>query len=248
MRIFVIADLHLALSVDKPMDLFGKRWENHQERLEQHWRDLVGPEDAVLIPGDISWGLRLDEARADLEFIHSLPGEKILMRGNHDYWWSTVGKLKRTCKEEGWDSLRFLQTNALPVGEKVVVAGSRGWILEDDPKFSEEEDRKILEREKIRLELSLKEAKAFQNEGRRLIVMTHYPPFNKNAKPNEVTSLIRQYNAETAFFGHIHQAHSPYHMSQRVVDGVPYSLIAADYLAFRPSLVLDDTLPAPQRK
>lgn len=236
MKLFVIGDPHLGLSVDKPMELFGKRWDNHVERMEINWNKHVSPEDTVIVAGDISWGLRLEEAAEDLRFLHRLPGRKILLRGNHDYWWSTLSKLKTFTEEENLNSLHFLQNNAIPVGSDFVVAGTRSWIKPDDPEFNEQ-DRKIDARELIRLQLSLEEAKPYQEEGRRLVVVTHYPPMNRDISPGPWTRAIRNAGAWQAFFGHIHQTRSPYCFSGRIVDEVPYSLISADYLGFNPHLV-----------
>lgn len=236
MKLFIIGDPHLGHSVDKPMDLFGKRWEKHVERLEEQWRRVVSAEDTVIVAGDISWGLRLAEAAADLKFLHELPGAKILLRGNHDYWWSTLKKLRDLREEEGLDTLHFLQNNAFPVGREYVVAGTRGWIGPDDPEFTEQ-DQKIDLRERARLQLSLEAAKPYQEAGRRLIVVTHYPPMTRDISSGPWTRAIRDAGAWQAFFGHIHQTRSPYSFSGRVVDEVPYSLISADYLGFRPHLI-----------
>lgn len=236
MKLFIIGDPHLGFSVNKPMDLFGKRWDRHTERMEEIWRRLVSETDTVLVAGDISWGLRLEEAAEDLRFLHRLPGRKILLRGNHDYWWSTLTKLKRFRDEEKLDSLHFLQNCAIPAGDEFVIAGTRGWLSSDDPEFSEQ-DGKIAARELIRLQLSLEEARPYREEGRRLIVMLHYPPMNRRLQAGPWTRLIREAGAEQAFFGHIHQTRSPYCFSRRVIDGVPYSLISADYLGFRPYLI-----------
>lgn len=239
MKVFVIADLHLSHSVDKPMDRFGARWDRHQERLAENWQALVSEEDTVLVPGDISWAINLREAEADLRFLHELPGRKILMRGNHDYWWQTLNKLKRFCEEKGFDSLHFLQNNALPLGQSLAVAGSRLWLWPDDARFGEE-DARILEREKARLALSLEASRPLLEEGRHLIVTLHYPPFGKNLAANEITAMIREAGAERVFFGHIHQSQSPYCLREEIIDGLPCTLIAADHLAFKPYFVCEE--------
>lgn len=234
MKLFAIADLHLSIAVEnKAMDRFGKRWEHHQTKLEKAWREKVSEEDWVILPGDLSWALRLEEAVEDLSFIHRLPGQKILMKGNHDFWWSTLSKLKTAQEENGWTSLHFLQNNAFPVGEDWVVAGTRGWIRESDPRFKEA-DKVILHRERVRLELALQAAQTYQQEGRQLVVVFHYPPFDKQLQGNDWTKLVRESGADCAFYGHIHQSESPYCFLDRWIDGVPYSLVAADYLQFVP--------------
>jgi predicted phosphohydrolase len=165
MKLFAISDLHFALSVDKPMDVFGSRWADHVERIIAHWHRDISDEDTILIGGDISWGNSLEEAESDLGLLNTLPGEKILLRGNHDYWWTTVRKMEQFCRAKGFQSLRFLRNNALSVAG-FHVCGARGWVLPQDKEFSNE-DEKILNRENIRLELSLTELRRLRkNEGR----------------------------------------------------------------------------------
>lgn len=237
MRIFIIADTHLSEQADKSMEVFGCRWENYTERLRTHWQREVAEEDTVLLAGDISWAMKLEEAEKDLRFFQELPGQKIFLRGNHDYWWSTLSKVENFCRDKGLDSLHFLQNKALPIGEDFLVAGSRLWLLPDDSRFNQA-DRKILKREEKRLALSLEDAKA-QKSGRRLLVMTHYPPFEKDLQANALTGQIREAGAEAAFYGHIHRADSPYCLDSVEVDGVPYSLVAADHMDFCPRLIAE---------
>lgn len=235
-RIFTIADLHLGQSVDKPMDKFGPAWKDHTQRLQDQWRELVADQDYVLIPGDISWAMHLDEAAADLQLLENLPGQKILLRGNHDYWWQSLNKISNYVQAQGWSSLHFLQNSALPLGDRYMVAGSRLWLWPDDQRFTAADD-KILQREIARLQLSLQAAAQLPG-GRQLIVMTHFPPFAKNLAPSRVTGLIREAGAVASVFGHIHHSGSPYCLNQQVIDGVPYSLVAGDYLGFRPQEIL----------
>lgn len=235
MKIFVLSDPHLGFRVDKPMDRFGRRWEAHSEKIAHNWKALVGEDDSVLIPGDISWALRLDEALDDLRFLHELPGRKILLRGNHDYWWQSLAKVETFCLSEGFTSLSFLQNTAIPLGDEFVVAGSRLWLWNDDPRFKAA-DQKIFSREEIRLRLSLEAAKEFTEKGRRLLVMLHYPPFPRNLRENSITAMISEAGAEAVYFGHIHQQNSPYAFTGKMVGGIPYSLCSADYLNFTPVL------------
>ncbi|MDO5015400.1 MAG: metallophosphoesterase [Eubacteriales bacterium] len=237
MRIFIIADTHLSEQADKSMEVFGCRWENYTQRLRTNWQREVAEEDTVLVAGDISWAMKLEQAEKDLRFFHELPGQKIFLRGNHDYWWSTLSKVENFCREKEFDSLRFMQNKAFPIGEDFLVAGSRLWILPDDSRFAQA-DRKILAREEKRLALSLEDAKA-QKAGRSLLVMTHYPPFEKDLKPNPLTVRIREAGAVEAFYGHIHRADSPYCLERVEVDGVPYSLVAADHIDFCPRLIAE---------
>lgn len=239
-RIFAIADLHLSQSVDKPMDKFGPVWKDHTRRLQDQWRELVADQDYVLIPGDISWAMHLPEAVADLQLLQDLPGQKILLRGNHDYWWQSLNKIRGYAQDQGWSSLHFLQNTALPLGDRYMIAGSRLWLWPDDQRFTAADD-KILQREEARLQLSLQAAGQIPGD-RQLIVMTHFPPFAKNLAPSQVTSLIREAGAVACVFGHIHHAGSPYCLNQQLIDGVPYSLVAGDYLGFKPKEILAPSL------
>lgn len=241
MRIFALADLHLATApeLDKPMDTFGPRWIDHVRRIATAWSALVREEDVVLIPGDISWAMYLDEALPDLRFLDDLPGSKILMRGNHDFWWGTLHKLAGAARDAGLGSLRFLQNNALPLGEHHVVAGSRLWLWPDDPRFRQA-DRQILEHERLRLEQSLAAARPYQEEGRELLVMTHFPPCGKDLQSTDFTRRIREAGAVQAVFGHIHRENSPYGIRHQMIDAVPYSLVAADHLRFVPLLLAEE--------
>lgn len=239
MIVYALADLHLGEAVDKPMDLFGSHWDRHAERIKEQWEALVQPEDIVLIPGDISWGINLRESKPDLAFIHQLPGQKILSRGNHDYWWPTVGKLRKFCADEGFDSLVFQQNDAVPLGERYVLAGTRLWNFPEDSKQAGT-DRKIFDRELIRLELSLEAAKPYQEQGRELVVMTHYPPVRKHLGPSVITERLKEAKATKLVFGHIHQRKSPYAFERRQIDGIECSLVAADFLDFKPWPFLRD--------
>lgn len=231
-RIFALADLHLAQSVDKPMDKFGPAWRDHTRRLQENWQELVEAQDYVLVPGDISWAMKLSEVEADLQLLEDLPGQKILLRGNHDYWWQSLSKVQKFAEQHAWTSLHFLQNTALPLGEHYVVAGSRLWLWPDDQRYSQA-DEKILKREEARLRLSL-EAATQDLDRRQLLVMTHFPPFSKQLTPNPLTNLIREAGAIACVFGHIHHGDSPYCFTQQLIDGVAYSLVAGDYLNFRP--------------
>jgi len=179
MKLFAISDLHLAQSVDKPMDIFGSRWANHIERIVEHWRRDVSDGDAVLIGGDISWAKSLEEAELDFGLLNVLPGEKILLRGNHDYWWTTKRKMEQFCFEKGFHTLRFLRNDAITVAG-FHVCGARGWLLPQDKDFSKD-DEKILNRERIRLDLSLEDlGRLRKSEGRERssIALMHYPPIS----------------------------------------------------------------------
>ena len=263
MSIFAIADLHLGLSVDKPMDVFGPSWTGHVERLEKNWREKITSSDTVLIPGDISWGISMEEALADLQFIDGLPGTKILSKGNHDYWWGTTKKVEDFMAANGLTTLKILKNKGFVV-ENTLIAGSRGWILPENPE-SKKEDEKIYLREVGRLERSLVDSiRAFEegeaegedtaakalSEGEntdvkalsaerpdissvRKIAMLHYPPVYETGRENGFTKVLEQYGFDLCLYGHLH---GRAHQSafNGEKNGVEYRLIAADYLKFDP--------------
>ena len=233
-RIFAIGDLHLSLSVENnAMDVFGPGWANHVARLKEGWQDTVGEEDLVLVPGDISWGLRLEEALADLDFIHSLKGTKILLRGNHDYWWTGYSKVKSILPP----SVKAVQNGAL-LWNGVIVGGTRGWNTPLSPDFSESKDRKIFEREKLRLGLSLQamDAKA----GRLRVIMLHYPPFNEKGEPTDFADMLRGHGVDHAVYGHLH-GRSCLGSFEGEHEGTRYHLVSADHLRFVPRLIAEST-------
>ena len=233
-RIFAIGDLHLSLSVEnKAMDVFGPGWANHVARLKEGWQDTVGEEDLVLVPGDISWGLRLEEALADLDFIHGLKGTKILLRGNHDYWWTGYSKVKSILPP----SVKAVQNDAL-LWNGVIVGGTRGWNTPLSPDFSERKDRKIFEREKLRLGLSLQAMDA--KDGRLRVVMLHYPPFNEKGEPTDFADLIRGHGVDHAVYGHLH-GRSCLGSFEGDHEGTRYHLVSADHLQFVPRLIAEST-------
>ncbi|MBO4495377.1 MAG: metallophosphoesterase [Clostridiales bacterium] len=259
MSIFAIADLHLSLSVDKPMDVFGPGWQNYVERIEKHWREKIRPEDTVLIPGDISWGLSMDEALADLQFVEALPGQKILSKGNHDLWWGTNKKVEDFLASHGMTSMRLLKNNGFFI-EGTLIAGSRGWLLPENPE-SKEADEKIYLREVGRLERSLADSiKAYEKaqaagaaaaastgaaEGAevgvesafgaspRKVVMLHYPPIYDPERSNGFTETLEKYGVDLCLYGHLH-GRGHLKAFEGVKNGVEYRLIAADYLQFDP--------------
>ena len=227
-RIFAIGDLHLALSVEnKAMDVFGPGWANHVTRLREGWQDTVGEADLVLLPGDISWGLRLEEAEADLRFIHQLKGTKVLLRGNHDYWWTGYSKIQSILPP----SVQAVQNNALVWGD-AVIGGTRGWNTPASPDFSESRDRKIFEREKLRLDLSLRamDAKA----GRLRLFM----PFNEKGEPTDFAKLLVGHGVDHCAYGHLH-GRSCLGGFDGVYEGTAYHLVSADHLRFVPQLIAE---------
>ncbi len=231
-RIFAIGDLHLSLSVEnKAMDVFGPGWANHIARLREGWQDTVVENDLVLIPGDISWGLRLEEAAADLAFIHELKGTKILLRGNHDYWWTGYSKVQGILPP----SMKAVQNNALVWGD-AVCGGIRGWNTPLSPDFSESKDRKIFEREKLRLDLSLRAMDA--QDGRLRLFMFHYPPFNEKGEPTDFARALAGHGVNHCVYGHLH-GRSCLGGFEGTWEGTEYRLVSADHLKFVPRLIAE---------
>lgn len=245
MSIFAIADLHLSLTSGKPMDVFGPSWENYVERLETAWRSKIRPEDTVLIPGDISWGMTMDEALADFRFIESLPGTKILSKGNHDFWWNTNKKVEDFFALHGLTSMKLLKNNGYLV-ENSLIAGTRGWLLPENPE-SKEGDEKIYLREVGRLERSLQDSIRMYENAReadptltekevRRIAMLHYPPVYDPERENGFTQALQKYGFTLCLYGHLHgRGHLKAFNGEK--DGVEYRLIAADFLRFDPILL-----------
>ncbi len=232
MALFAIADPHLSFGVDKPMHIFGSHWHEHERRLAENWLERVSSTDTVLIPGDISWAMQLDDALPDLKFLHDLPGQKILSRGNHDYWWTSLNKVEMLCRENQLDSIRFLRNNAYRIEPGWVICGSRGWILPDDPDFKSE-DEKIYRREAGRLRLSLEAARKIRMPGDKLVACLHYPPYSQSLQDTLFTELIDQFEADLCVFGHIH-GNSSLAQSPGPVGRARYKLVAADFLGFSP--------------
>lgn len=225
MSIYAIGDTHLSFACEKPMDIFPG-WQNHPERLRRNWNHLVEEDDTVVIPGDVSWAMDLEEAKADLHFLDELKGRKILLRGNHDYWWQTMKKLRQFKEEAGLSTIFFLSNNAYLVGG-VAICGTRGWSRD------EKDSAKILKREAGRLELSLKDAMQMGGEP---IVFLHYPPFDDLGVIEEIHEVIRRYPVKRCYFGHLHNERTD-RFRKFEYDGVNYSLISADFLEFCPKLI-----------
>jgi predicted phosphohydrolase len=227
MRIWAIGDLHLGTAVDKPMDVFGPRWANHAERIAENWRARVAPEDAVLVPGDISWGLRLAEAVPDLELVGALPGTKVLCKGNHDPWWGSRKKVEAVLP----DGMFLVQNDARDLGGGVAVTGTRGWSMPGAPDWEAERDQKILNREVGRLELGLAALEKLAPEKR--IVMIHYPPLFGAELDTPFTRLLAGAAVDLCVYGHLHgEDHST--AFEGVHEGVEYRLVACDHIDFTP--------------
>lgn len=198
MKIFAISDLHLSLSGEKPMDIFGYSWEDYLNKIELDWQNKVSDEDIVLISGDISWAMKQEDALKDIEFISKQKGKKILIRGNHDYWWQSITKLREMMPKD----IFLLQNDAVKIGN-FVFCGSRGWAVEGSPDFKEH-DRKIYERESERFKLALNCAKKLKEEGDKLIALIHYPPFNVRLESSLFTKLFEEFSVDKVVYGHLH--------------------------------------------
>ncbi len=234
MEIFAIADLHLSHGVDKPMDVFGEHWRDHARRMAEAWDASVGPQDLVLCPGDLSWAMRLDDAAADLAWIGARPGIKVLGRGNHDYWWSAISKVRAALPE----GCLALQNDAQRIGD-IVVAGSRLWALPGSSEYGPD-DEKILKREILRLELSLQAAEKLAEGRLPILAALHYPPMAPGGEANEVTALLQRFGVGLCIYGHLHGAASHHGAVEGERDGVIYRLVASDYLGFAPRRLTAD--------
>lgn len=230
MRVLAIADPHLSRRDPKPMDVFGAGWDGHPEAFFEGWREVVREDDLVLIPGDLSWAMRLDDALVDLAEIAALPGRTVILRGNHDYWWPSIGKLRRALPP----SMQAIQNDAVRIAD-VVVAGTRGWICPGTHEFDERDER-IYRRELTRLELSLERAEALRRPGDAVVVMLHYPPTNPRLEASGFTERIEAFAPDALVFGHVHGGREAV-VSE--IDGVDVRFVAADAVGFRPVVVLE---------
>lgn len=230
MALYAISDLHLAISIDKPMDIFGDRWTNYMQKLKENWKQIVREDDFVIIPGDISWATYLEQAVEDFRYIEELPGKKIISKGNHDYWWTTASKLEKFKEGNNFTSISFMHNNSYKV-ENIILCGTRGWKCPGDEEFSEE-DAKIYRRELQRLELSLASAGEI-HENQDVMVAMHYPPFNARREPSEFVEVMKKYNVGVCIYGHLH-SHGFKNAVEGELDGISYKLVSADYLNFMP--------------
>lgn len=220
--IYALADLHLDYTEKKSMEIFGDAWKNYQEKIFKNWQDLIKDEDTVLIGGDISWAMTEKEAYTDLKRIDELNGKKILLKGNHDYWWQSLNKLNNL----DLNTISFLQNNSFEV-EGYDICGTRAWISRDSIDF-DDHDEKIFKRELQRLRNSLE----YNNKGNKKIVMLHYPPLNSDKSLNEFFGICREYKVESVVYGHLH---GPGHKQivEGIFDGIKLKCVAGDYIDFR---------------
>ena len=224
MAIWAIADLHLSFSENKPMNIFGDNWEKHEEKIKQDWLNKVSENDLVLLPGDFSWSTYLKDTVKDFEYINNLPGKKILLKGNHDYWWTTVTKMRSFIEDNNFKNIDFLHNNSFEY-DGIIIAGTKGWTLSGD-----EYDPKLVKREMLRLELSIKDGIEKYGEGKEIIVCMHYPPTTKNGEMDFI-NIMKKYNIKQCLYGHLHS----FAINDAVegnVDGINLKLVSADGLDF----------------
>lgn len=228
MALYAIGDLHLCLGAPKPMDIFGGEWVGYMDKLKEGL-SVIREDDTTVLLGDLSWALSLEEAKADFAFINEIPGRKIILKGNHDYWWSTAAKFQKFCCENGFSNMEILNNNHFEYAG-FAICGTRGWFYEEDR--SAPEDEKVFRRELIRLEASLKSAGELQK-----IVFLHYPPYYKGYRCEEILALLNKYEVRRCFYGHLHGPSRALAL-EGLWDGVDYRLVSADKIGFCPVRVL----------
>lgn len=228
MSLYILSDTHLSLSQNKPMDIFGSIWKNHAERIHDEWLATVKDNDTVIIGGDISWGISLEQSADDLRFIGTLPGKKIFLRGNHDYWWNTLAKNEAFFAENGIEGIRFLQNNSICT-DGFIICGTRGWYNDSDAAPSDSDYKKIVAREVLRLKMSLDSSQGLDGER---IVVFHFPPVFGNYVCRELVDTLHEYGITRIFYGHIHGRYRIPATTE--FEGIEMTLTSADYLAFRP--------------
>lgn len=225
MSLYVFGDPHLSFGVDKPMNIFGG-WDNHVERMERSWRELIADDDTVVLAGDISWAMKLEEALPDFRFLDSLPGRKLILKGNHDYWWDTKTKIERFFLENDITTMSLLFNNAYRIGD-VAVCGTRGWFYDAQT----EQDGKVLNREVGRLRMSIEEALKLGGEP---VVFLHYPPVFAGKECPEIMNVLLEYGIRYCYYGHVHGRKAGTLATVGEYKGIEFKLIACDQTGFRP--------------
>ena len=234
MAVFTIGDLHLSFGTDKPMDIFG--WGNHSEKIKQNWIENVKNQDTVIIPGDFSWAMTLEESYQDFQFLNSLPGTKILAKGNHDYWWNTLAKMTKFLHENNFQKIDFLQNNSYLIDDKIIV-GTRGWATNG---WNSEDNYKILKRENERLKLSIEDGLKKFGKDKEIICFLHYPPFFKENVPDEIdfVKTMKKYGIHRCIYAHLH-GESHREAFEGVLEGIDFALVSCDYLDFKLKLICE---------
>ena len=226
MSIYAIGDLHLSFANPKPMNIFGNNWNNHEEKIKLDWISKVKEEDTVVLPGDFSWAMNLKDTKKDFEYINNLPGKKIMSKGNHEYWWTTVTNIKNFLKENNFSNIDFLYNNSIEVEDKL-ICGTRGWNLN----LESETSNKIITREEIRLENSIQDA-INKNLDKEIIVFMHYPPIIKQNLNTGFFKILKKYNIQRCYYAHLH-GNSIKEALNGVYDGIEFKLVSADGLDFK---------------
>lgn len=227
--IFAIGDLHLSFAHSKPMNIFGTNWAGHEQKIKRNWEEVVTARDTVIIPGDISWAMKYEDAKKDLSFINDLPGKKVILQGNHDYWWNSTSKISADYPE-----IFFLRNNFYE-SEGFSICGSRGWLCPNDFRFTSH-DMKIYKREVGRIKISLESA--IQNGHKDILLALHFPPANDKKQRSEIMDLVRQYNVKKVLYAHLHGKKSFKAGITGSHEGCEYYLVSADYLDFKPKQII----------
>lgn len=220
MSIFAISDLHLSFGTNKPMDIFGENWIGHVEKIKKDWIEKVKEDDLVLLPGDFSWAMNIKDMQEDFKFLKELPGRKLLLKGNHDYWWTTLKSMRNFLKENNCENIDFIYNNSY-LFDDCIITGSRGWSVQDI-----KENEKMLNREKIRLELSIQDGIKNFGENKEIIVCMHYPP------AKEFQEIIEKYNVKIVIYGHLH-GESQKDKLDNIIENIEYKLVSCDYTDFK---------------
>lgn len=225
MSIYTISDLHLSLGMDKPMDIFGNNWKNHEKKIRDNWIKKVKKEDLVLLPGDFSWVMYIEDAKKDFEYLNELPGTKLLLKGNHDYWWESIKKMREFLKNNNFKNIDFIYNNSY-IWENKIIVGTRGWSEQ------EENPEKIIRRENLRLEMSIKDGLQRFGEDKEIIVCMHYPPFNGYTKEElNLVKTMKKYNAKICIYGHVHGEVGK-DAKQGMIDGIRFIMASSDQTNF----------------
>lgn len=226
MAIYALSDLHLSLGVkDKPMNVFGDKWNDYEAKIKKNWNQKINEEDIVIIAGDISWAMYLEDSLEDFEYISSLNGQKIILKGNHDYWWTTVTNMRNFLEENKFKNIDFIYNNSYLVENKILT-GTRGWNLLDT-----ENSSKMIKRESIRLQLAIEDGIKKYGDDKEIIVFMHYPPISNTNKKSDFLKILKQYDIKRCYYGHLH-GKSHQDAVEGIVDGIEFKLISADYLNF----------------
>lgn len=230
MSIYAIGDLHLSFGVDKPMEVFGQGWQDYEKRIRENWIKEIKEDDVIVLLGDFSWATYIEDTKADFEFINELPGKKVLIKGNHDYWWGTLKRMRDFLKENNFKNIDFIMNNSYECEDSIIV-GTRGWAFNDT-----ENSDKMLTREVSRLESSIRDAKN-KNKDKNIICAMHYPPITKGMLENKESSkyleLMKKYNITECIYGHLHGS-THLEAVEGKIDGINLKLVSSDYLKFEP--------------